>query len=399
MSNSNLESKQLSTTFYGLPSDVLIKISQYLKTPSRALLAVSLRPKRGRNHRPRAQAAQDIVAQTDWDTLDFGMLEPSLASKLTDANIASILSVIDETADHETFWKGNESGSRCGFRSNASSASVSASVSASTSFISWNMIGSGLVAPSRNLVRTLRLTGCTNIIGSGLKPLIKPGILEELDLNISSKDEIRRHFKSPAGGKCFKLQEDVVLLILSKMLPPDMAAVAFSLKIVSFPKLWRVNDASAMFQFLEDFDKALNNRKFRCSSKTCGNLCHDRVPQDLYDDVTEAALSKDDPLYGIHLSVCSFCKGSFCGKMDACEMEGCCLICDASACKDCYKDLAMTECDGCYGLMCLDVCSGPLCSNCHCLYCPQCVISRGCPMCRIPPLVLKLIYLDDGIDY
>ena len=136
MSESNIIHKH--SAICALPNEVVVHSAAYLPLPSRALLAVS--------QYCSPEAAQAIIAQTKWESLDFGLLDTETASKLTDDVLASIPNQIN----------------------------------------------------ARDNLKTLKLTGCTGIDGSGVNPLRNSTVLQELDLDVipgkkKSPETMRRY--------------------------------------------------------------------------------------------------------------------------------------------------------------------------------------------------------------
>jgi len=74
------------STICTLSDEVVAHSVAYLSPPSQALFAIS--------QCCTPQATQLIVAYTEWGTLDFGLLEAEIASKITDNDLAQILNLI-----------------------------------------------------------------------------------------------------------------------------------------------------------------------------------------------------------------------------------------------------------------------------------------------------------------
>lgn len=170
MSESNRIRKR--STILTLPDEVIVHDSSYLSTPSRALFAISqcCNPK----------ATQLMIAQYEWDTLDFGALAAETASKLTDDDLAKILTLIK----------------------------------------------------AKDNLKTLKLTGCAGIVGSGLKPLSKSTVLQEMDLHFFDRHNV---YKSEKYNMHKTWQFSFYLLVQSRsraMVPTDSSCVTMSLVVL-----------------------------------------------------------------------------------------------------------------------------------------------------------------------
>ena len=112
-----------------LPDEALSYVASFLACPSRALLAVAFRNTNS--------VTNAIISFEQWNNLDFGEIEKSLSSKITDTLVEEILVCIGANAK----------------------------------------------------LRKLKLTGCVNITGSGLEPLRGSVVLEIIDLTLVAEHE------------------------------------------------------------------------------------------------------------------------------------------------------------------------------------------------------------------
>ena len=125
-----------------LPESILSHAATYLAPPSRALFAVAMTASSiswqlSDWERQPTPASKAIIGNVDqWDTLDFGDVEESLAGRLHDADLGGILQCIG----------------------------------------------------ALNNLKVLKLTNCNNIEGKGLDPLIGSTVLEDVDLSIVGDD-------------------------------------------------------------------------------------------------------------------------------------------------------------------------------------------------------------------
>ena len=118
--------------------------------PSRALFAVAMTASStswsrynigdsdNKKYQPSA-TTKSIVSSTRWGKLDFVKLEKSVSEKLSDDDLFAILQCIN----------------------------------------------------AHRALKRLKLTGCTNITDWGLSPLMRSTVLELIDLNVISNNEIR----------------------------------------------------------------------------------------------------------------------------------------------------------------------------------------------------------------
>jgi len=179
--------RAISTSIDNLPellADAFVLIVSYLAPPERALFAIF-----DRCCNP--EVRQLILSETSWETLDFGLLQEDVASNLTDNELSSILFYID----------------------------------------------------ARHNVKTLKMNGCSGIVGYGLGPLRRSTVIEELELSIVRK--------GPQGvdlEQDLVLDEQIVVPILSSSLPP--AIESSSLFVIHFPQHWRDNKNPVLTAFL-----------------------------------------------------------------------------------------------------------------------------------------------------
>lgn len=153
-----------------LPDALLVNVAKYLAKPSVAMFAVSVAGSSSNIWQPTETSNAIISAESywwsrvgtvtaanQWQELDFGGIEKSLLSKITDDDVHSILMCVD--AIHN--------------------------------------------------VKILKLIGCSNITGSGLEPLAGSTVLEWIDF---CKD-IR-----PPPMPVSRISDDVVISILESII-------------------------------------------------------------------------------------------------------------------------------------------------------------------------------------
>jgi len=118
-----------------LPNEALCYVASFLPAPSKALLAIALRRDENASI---VHTGNAIIRGEQWDTLDFGDVEKSLASKITEELMQELLQYIG----------------------------------------------------AKSKVKKLKLTGCINITGFGLSPLRASAVLEQIDLSLVAKPKV-----------------------------------------------------------------------------------------------------------------------------------------------------------------------------------------------------------------
>ena len=182
-----------------LPDGILVGISSYLAKPSAALFAISM------DTDQQTETSKAIISATNWNVLDFGDIEKSLAAKLSDDDVDKILGSIDAV----------------------------------------------------NNLHILKLAGCVNITGSGFDLLRSSTVLEQIDMSLVGKHE------SPMIEPEPLLSEDVVIPILDDIISRGRGS---SLKQLEFPKNWRNRSSSReLEQFFVRYDDYMSNQRYCCS--------------------------------------------------------------------------------------------------------------------------------------
>ena len=336
-----------------LPDALLVDVARYLSRPSAALFAVAVS-----TPQPQSATRKAIIsslgddANGHWSVLDFGDTEKRLAKLLTDKDVQDVLSMID--------------------------------------------------AP--NNLKTLKLTGCVNIDGSGLKSLTPSKVLQQIDLS-----SVGQHTK-PGIELDPLISEEVVLPILDSIIQSSEN----KMKHIQLPKKWRRHffgrTTTLSHQFLERYNQMLENRQQKCSK--CESDCNEwSVPHVGFVGLHPGRL------YGLQSHTCYVCTNSFCYQCDEvgaggevyrrsylryceeCERDYCidckpagCSTCDTNDCLEC-----MEKCDACGSVCCegcrpFSRCRGSGCTKLHCdncfdgkkydiEYCDTCV-KPYCSDCR-----------------
>ena len=194
-----------------LPDGILVSISSYLAKPSTVLFAIAT----SSNSQQHTQTSKAIISSINWNVLDFGDIEKSLASKLSDDHIDKILKSIDAV----------------------------------------------------NNLHILKLAGCINITGSGLNVLRSSTTIKQIDLSLVGKHEVPL-LPEPL------LSEIEVISILYDIIGRGRGS---SLKQLEFLKKWRNIRSTQFDQFLERYNDYLTNKRFCCSK--CDKLCEETDPE------------------------------------------------------------------------------------------------------------------------
>ena len=283
-----------------LPPLVIGHLALFLPRSSRALLGAAL-----------STNDQCNWTNDDWKILDFSDLDKDLAAKLTDDDLYHVLKWIDEDAN--------------------------------------------------NRLRILKLTGCVNIIGHGLRILNGAIRLRQLDLSLVGRNESPVVVPEPA------LAQAVVLPILSRMVKSKHVDI----KHIQMPKHWRVvENNTGLKQFFALYSKRLSSR-YNCSQ------CDDRICR---GGKRKNWMNEN----GLQRFTCYECMDSFCTR---CVKEYS-PECDVKMCGTCEKMLCgecgpVMTCSKCSEMACEDVCKPMgLCDDCSKVFCDDCVPTGWCDVCN-----------------
>jgi len=356
-SNTSKRRRISSLGIFDLPDIAFVRISSYLCTPSRALLALSLtcdskswrkykwnnpnkkvspilawaKPKFIKNE-PSDQT-KVILASQKWEYLDFGELnneeERSVYLRIKEDDIAGVLACIN----------------------------------------------------ARNNLKTLKITGCVKITGRGLQQLYGSVVLKEIDLTqkVLSHDE---EFQS------IQLSEDVILPILDSIINNP----GNSLTLVQFPRRWRLGSSPELHSFLLDYDRLLDSRQVRCSKCTIKIAADDNLveyPRGYWVQCAED--QRGGEYYGMQNHTCIKCVRFFCYECDNNEsneedMLNTCLQCKEECC---YKCVPMTSCASCVKSICVRCSKKCPCGNQACRRCSEYILDcntcgeKRCQECTV----------------
>ena len=325
-----------SISLWDLPNGALSHAVDYLARPSRVLFAIAIN-----------SASDDelsrFILDLSWaqqnreqhDILDFGDIEPSLAAKLTDHDLQTIL-----------------------IRINANTQ-----------------------------LKRLKLAGCVNITGAGLDPLRGSVILEQVDLSL-----VAEH-KSPILDPEPLLSCDHVLPILGSIIGRDDNIV----KHLTFPKSWRHEGNTALTEFMGRCNEMFERRNITCTH--CDGLVgeHGLVEWGWFPLEGQFYGQQSFTCFSCMKHYCHECndgKGGFHFPMTNCKCceKVYCLDCSSvESCKGCYKDHCkeckpVEECAGCGDKCCSECIENCVGSPGGCdgtlKFCYECASERGeCDKC------------------
>ncbi|KAL7549332.1 hypothetical protein ACHAWF_012602 [Thalassiosira exigua] len=222
-----------------------------------------------------------------------------------------------------------------------------------------------------NTVKSLKLTNCTGVLGTGLECLRDSIVLEAIDLSLVGLENPNIHPEP-------RISAEVVIPILGGILDKT----GTSLVHIIFPKKWRANWIydwnDPMEEFWVRFNSYLYDLKIPCMAPDWGGgICSSPC------DVRDAIVHHDRfPEYrGITSITCNRCMKMFCTYCGALNFCG---VCERFYCTDCVDVLfcANEDCEGEQPAMCrdcdvmehCDLCNSSLCSDCaparkHCQFC------------------------------
>ena len=283
-----------------LPDGIFADVAKYLAKPSIACFAVAMTPSVSFQQSNNAQTQMNpssicssiltLKEGDSWEVLDFG--DESLAAKLSDDDVHSILAHIDAI----------------------------------------------------NKLKTLKLTGCVNITGSGLAPLGGSVVLKEIDLSLVGQHDSQVIVPEP------KISEEVVLPILNSIVSSEGTLLEF----IRLPKVWRERRSPRMEQLVESFNRLETTRNHKCT--LCNELCRERgngLGDGIYDDY--------DKYYGLQNFSCIICRKFFCYECQDDEWDPSIKFCEM--CEGEY-------CSGCNPMRYCDHCDNEKCSKCRTIEMP-----------------------------
>lgn len=297
-----------------LPNEALCHAAIFLPAPSKVLFAIALSDD---------DAGRAIIQGEQWDILDFGGAGDSLASKITDDILQTILLCIGANIK----------------------------------------------------LKRLKLTGCINITGFGLSPLRGSAVLEQVDLCL-----VADH-KSPVIDPDPLLSCEHVLPILDSIIGRDDNV----LRSIIFPQSWRktrggnavrkiVGGNTVLNGFLERCNEVFSGRNVTCPGCDGGEVA-------LGEETFEDWFPLQGPHYGEQYYTCRSCLKHSCY---ACEDENgkgllkYCIHCKMDYCRECEP---IEKCVVCEKDYCGECASMEECADCNNFYCGACKSMEECVQC------------------
>lgn len=313
-----------------LPNDAMCHTASYLARPSRVLFVLALFGHESNDVRDNGLSSAILGVSGEQrnreqlDVLDFGAIEKSLAAKITDDVLKSILTCID----------------------------------------------------ANTKLRKLKLAGCVNITGAGLDPLRGSAVLEQIVLSL-----VAEH-KSPILDADPLLSCEHLLPILDSIIERDDNV----LRSITFPECWRRGGRNSLLnEFMGRCDEVFQRRSITCtecdeSVEEIGRVRGLELGPDWF--------TLQGAFYGLQNYTCYSCSKHFCyscsdeGKgltfCGNCVKEYChecapvveeCKSCHEYCCKGC-----MTKCVG----------SSAHGHQCNKKFCESCAPSgKRCDVCEL----------------
>ena len=239
-----------------LPDSLLAAVCDFLPVPSRLLTAVAL-----------GEGNSGIIGGAPITSLDFEQVERDLAGRLTDDHLELMLRASD----------------------------------------------------AATCLQILKLAGCTNITGSGLRPLRGSRVLRQVDLTLRRNHEAVKKEEGEVVEEA-RLSKEEVISFLQTLLDGGGTA----LRDVSFPYAWWRDPA--VRQWRESFDQYTAECRVECSKIDCGNLISSRYHETCYDClniICEPCLNGDeDNLNGCPIVSCVKCERNRCQECTTRQKNG-----------------------------------------------------------------------------
>ena len=342
-----------------IPDAFLSHVAIYLSKPQQALFAIALythhqTPSDSNNSStseewmPNAtsNAITSTTSREQWQVLDFGDVEKSLASKLSDDHVRAILRCID--------------------------------------------------AP--NNLKTLKLAGCVNITGSCFD-ILRDTSLENIDISLVGMHE------SPRINQAPQLSENIMIPFLDSV----MGSGSLKLLQLPWKWKFRNEPTIEMEQFLRRYEQYLEAFRYKCSkcNALCeatgaqwmyidddmrgldffgmqNYTCYQCLNYYCYDEDC-----RDD--YGYcQLRGCARCAKVYCKNcVPHPQWKGCGNCGGEEFCSGCIK--TMKECEGedCTKQLCEKCKNQRICSYCDQTRCPSCASSYQCSRSECAKVICK----------
>ena len=274
-------------------------------SPSRALFALAVAAPSASGHNCISNGQQST-----WDTiitpdekgipvirykvaLDFEMLEKSLASRLMDDDLRAVLVCID----------------------------------------------------AANKLSRLKLSGCTNINGSGLELLRGSNVLEQFDLSLLGQHE------RPVSDPEPKIREDALLPILWSIINKEVLGSSLVATQMQLPEKLSPKRSPAFKQFQVGYNQYLRSRPFWCSGGVHDGDCRGcNNHEDNWTDPWAPEREWIDPWRSQRFT-CHSCLGNICEDTEHDFRLKRFSTCEKYYCQNCLEIEKCEECGdgGCSG--------------------------------------------------
>ena len=337
-----------SIALFDLPNESLSHAASYLASPTRALLVIAI------NDVIDNELSSVILGsgngeqhnREEYDILDFGEIERTLAAKITDDLLREILICIDANTN----------------------------------------------------LRRLKLTGCVNITGAGLDHLRGSAVLEQIDLSLVAEHESPEFQISVdrLAGTVTVLDVEPLLSCVLPILDSIIERDDNVLRSIVFPKRWRRVGNAVLTDFLGRCNQMFRSRNISCvkcdlniislqwfplRGKFYGlqkNTCYSCTKHFCYNCTVEEN-------GGLHLKYCENCEKERCHECMPVEQ---CDVCESDYCKQCNPIEQCRECGdfSCGDCQIMGRCRGTIGGiRCSATFCERCTPSEcaGClkPFC------------------
>jgi len=212
-----------------------------------------------------------------------------------------------------------------------------------------------------NNVKSLKVTSCVGISGSGLESIRMSTMVERIDISLVSGDYKTKSNKDIVEKT--SLSEDLVLPVLCSILGRSSS----SLKHIQLSLKWRNKRSPELSRFMEEYNEHLETMSITCQHKTRGRQCANE---------SEARLHTYGERYGVQSSTCYDCMKHSC--TDESHSPDYCPQCQKYHCSSCDFVFNCLECLKASCLSCAEV---HVCQECYMPYCNDCKTFFFCLKC------------------
>ena len=273
-----------------LPVGILVNVSAYLSKPSSAIFAAAITApssswKNDNLMHRLSDRSSAIISPLQWDILDFADIESALAKKLTDNDIHAVLQCIN----------------------------------------------------AQDVLKRLKITGCVNIVGHGLKPISGSTTIQVADLGLA------KQHKHADDALAALISHEAVIPILDSII----SVGGCSLKYTVFPEKWHMNGRNEMIDgFVRRYNERFDSYGLDCPicppEEETGDWRLQQGQGEWMEYHTPYLNWNNVP--GIYLqgNICYQCLGTICRwcvtpNADQHPYLKICEVCDRSYCFDCQE--------------------------------------------------------------